>query len=211
MKLEKIKKVKGNVVSYDYYKVEEDGLKTKISNMEYIEKSVLENNTEKVKDNDFNSSNSTVGQFYVPKKSSRVIKAEKKLTNKIKKTVKKPNRIHKLIDLIQKNCESITLLEDILKSSYDESVIQLQLDLEDSKRAKDKLVKKLSKLLYGKNVKTIDEMKSEHQYDTIQRKKIQFQSKFDKNEKLNPLYPFNTDLSIEQKRDILFNEIGIII
>jgi hypothetical protein len=210
MKLQKVKRVQGNVVSYDYYKTEKDGYKEKITNMEFIELSVLEGSKEISKDTDFNTSNSTVGQFYIPKKSGSVIKAEKKLYNKVKKSVKKPNRINKLIDLIQKNCESITCLEDILKSSYDDSVIQLQIDLEESKKIKEKLVKKLSVLLHGKQVRKEYPDISGLQYNHTPKGNIH-ETVFQKNEKINPLYPFNTDLSIEQKRLILSRELGLIV
>lgn len=210
LKKVKVQKSAGSgIVEYRYYEVI-DGIMHKISNMEYIEKSVLEGNIEK-KDTDFNGANSTVGLFFQPKKSSKTIQAEKKLKSIEKKIIKKPNRIQKLIKKITENCQSIKKIEDILLSSYDSSVIQLQIDLEESKRTKDKLVKKLSKLLYGKTAKLIDEMKSEHQYDTIQRKKIKFENSFDKEEKKNPFYPFNTSLSIECKRELLFDELGIII
>lgn len=209
LKKVKVQKSAGNgIVEYRYYEVI-DGIMHKISNMEYIEKSVLEGNIEK-KDTDFNGANSTVGLFFQPKKSSKTIQAEKKLYNKVKKSVKKPNRINKLIDQIQKNCESITCLEDILRSSYDDSVIQLQIDLEDSKIKKEKLVKKLSVLLHGKQVRKEYPDISGLQYNHTPKGNIH-ETVFQKNEKINPLYPFNTDLSIEQKRLILSRELGLIV
>jgi hypothetical protein len=211
MKLEKIKKVSGNVVSYDYYKMEEDGYKVKIDNMEYIELSVIEGSKDTVKDTDFNSSNSTIGQFYIPKKSSHVVKAEKKLYSKIKKSVKKPNRIHKLINKIQLHCATITKIQDILRSSYDDSVIQLQIDLSDTMRDKDKLVKKLSKLLYGKQVKKQYVNISGLQYNTIPVSSKRYHEDFLRKEKSNPFYPFNEVMNIELKKDILKRELGIIL
>jgi hypothetical protein len=211
MKLEKVKKVQGNVIGYDYYKVEKEGYKVKISNMEYIELQVLEGNTEKVKDIDFNSSNSTVGQFYIPKKSSHIIKAEKKLYSKIKKSVKKPNQINKLINKIQLHCSTITKIQDILRSSYDDSVIQLQIDLSDTIQDKDKLVKKLSKLLHGKQVKKQYVNISGLQYNTIPRCEKRYHEDFIRKEKSNPFYPFNEVMNIELKKDILKRELGIIL
>jgi hypothetical protein len=210
MKLQKVKRVQGNVVSYDYYKTEKDGYKEKITNMEFIELQALEGNKEISRETDFNSSNSTVGQFYIPKKSSKTIQAEKKLKSIEKKIIKKPNRIQKLIKKITENCQSIKKIEDILLSSYDSSVIQLQIDLEESKKTKEKLVKKLSVLLHGKQVRKEYPDISGLQYNHAPKGNIH-ETVFQKNEKINPLYPFNTDLSIEQKRLILSRELGLIV
>jgi hypothetical protein len=78
-------------------------------------------------------------------------------------------------------------------------------------RDKDKLVKKLSKLLHGKQVQKQYVNIAGLQYNTIPKCEKRYHEDFLRKEKINPMYPFGIEMNIELKKDILKRELGIIL
>jgi len=213
MKLVKVSKGIKGVKDYRFYKVIE-GKKVEISNTEYIELQVIEGNTIE-KDTDFNQSNRNTGMMFEPVKSSTVMKAEKKLNNIAKKMVKKPNRINRLSSILVKLCNEIKDIETLIdKQDYKYTVIDLQYDLLKLNNQKTKYSKKLSKLISNKQITDKDTIafNQKNQYykqtnyylNTIKR-----EMKIEKEKRNNPLFPFNTEMSIEQKRYYMKEYLGI--
>ncbi len=214
MELLKVKKNLKGIVAYDYYKVIA-GKKVKITNNEYIELELLEGKTIE-KDSDFNQSNRSAGLMFKPIVSSSVKKLEKKLINQTKKISKKPRLIDRYTNKLNEIIDQIKLNEKLLNCGYDESCIDIQVELQALNKAKEKYQKKIQKLVQGKTrliKKENNDFLVNNQYlrsllsytSAMKRKEQQ-----EKEIRNNPFYPFNSSLTLAQKKSYL-RSIGIII